>query len=164
MQSNVQIPQLDSACPGQVLCPITSASFCLLASLPDPTTVLLDLATSSLSLEQQHSLRMAAQASAKAVRMAKLLLSRDRSLTVFTPDVRLALLRSTKAVGEGVRRWGVTAPAAAQVYAEAASASLLFSCFNKGEERVILDFQAVDTQAPITQVCAESMRLGELSA
>lgn len=91
-----------------------------------------------------------------------MVLQRDRALTVFTKDVRLAVLRCTSCVNTGASRFRVAQSQAAALYAKALASSMLLSCFNKGEERVIMDFSAFAQDAPVTRICAESMRVGEV--
>jgi len=113
----------------------------------------------------------ASQATVHMVRKARLHtlrrareVQKDKSLTCFTKDVRIALLRSTGSCNTAFQKFDVRNERAAALFGRALTSSLLMSCFNKGEERCILDFQAMNDTAPVRRIYAESMRLGEVGS
>jgi len=110
---------------------------------------------------QQASVHMMRKARLHTLRRARDV-QKDKSLTCFTKDVRIALLRSTASCNSAFQKFDVRNEQAAALFGRALTSSLLMSCFNKGEERCILDFQSIDSTAPIPRIYAESMRLGEV--
>lgn len=68
-------------------------------------------------------------------------LSKDTLIHVTaTPAARLALVTCTHTINEGLRRFEVTDPQVAVLYARTLACSTLMSAFFKDEERIIIRF------------------------
>ena len=86
---------------------------------------------------------------------------RSLLLRGFTPTLRIALCDTTSLAEVGRARWRITHPRAAELYAKALTASVLLSAFLKGEERSILHLVCSAHDAPVRELYAECLQLGE---
>lgn len=86
---------------------------------------------------------------------------RDHLLSGFTPSLRVALAQATNACESGRKRFAISSPRAAAVYARTLVAATLLSSFLKGEERVIVQFAGAEGAA-VSQLYAEAVAVGEV--
>ena len=87
---------------------------------------------------------------------------RSLLLRGFTPKLRIAICDVTSAAEAARSRWSITNPKAAELFAKALVSSILLSAFLKGEERSILHLVCSAPDAPISELYAECLQLGEV--
>jgi redox-regulated HSP33 family molecular chaperone len=88
--------------------------------------------------------------------------ARSALLRGFTSSLRLAICDATVAAEAGRQRWRIEDPLAAALYAKALVSSVLLSAFLKGEERSILHIVCSAADAPVRELYAECLQLGEV--